>query len=230
MCWCVWLCVCQWWGREIVLMWHVVLRCGYAWGCLLLLSDKLESWSIWDYRFSICLHWAMAFSSLNLTWLSASSSLLWPCLSQFRGPCDVAWLNFVWYIPCWFYVPLPILLLSLISKVEEGCWGWLLGAVIWLAWVIVWTSNCWLLVVKRWTTTGGLACADCIILLTLLMAVCSSFWLMLGSALRSWTIVSSKLSPGDLGILIVVSIIRLRGCWSWECLYQLQYYCRPLPF
>ena len=33
--------VCGWWKREIVLLCHVVLRCGCVYGCLLLLPDKL---------------------------------------------------------------------------------------------------------------------------------------------------------------------------------------------
>ena len=43
------------------------------------------------------------------------------------------------------------------------------------------------------------------------MAACSKFGLMLGSATVSWTINSSELSPPDWGILIVVSIMGLRG-------------------
>ena len=61
LCWCGMLC----WG---VAMFGSVCCC-----CLI----SQESWSIWDCRFSVCLLWAMAFSSLHLTRLDASSSLLW---------------------------------------------------------------------------------------------------------------------------------------------------------
>ena len=70
----------------------------------------------------------------------------------------------------------------------------------------------------------GVACADCIVLILeckVLMAACSKFGLMLHSAMMSWTIVSSGLSPSDQGILIVVSIMGLRGIEVRLCLYQM---------
>ena len=66
------------------------------------------------------------------------------------------------------------------------------------------------------------ACADCIVLIlefNVFMAAYSKSELMLGSAIMSWTIVSSELSPSDWGILIVVSIMGLKVCLS-GCVYQ----------
>ena len=41
MCVGVYGCVSGLWEREIVLLCHVVLRCGYVCGCLLFLPGKL---------------------------------------------------------------------------------------------------------------------------------------------------------------------------------------------
>ena len=195
----------------------VVFRCGYVCGCLLLLPNKLgELFFRWDCRLSICILWAMAFSSLHLTWLSASSSLSWASSLTIWRSLWCCMLKF-----CLFH---PVLILCLSSnsafnffnsKVEGGILGLDVRAMIWLAGVTVWAFNCWPLVVKRWTTTGdvacppgpdlwwskpelsifhkvGAVCADCIILileLKVLMAASSKFGLMLGSAIMSLTIV-----------------------------------------
>ena len=217
-CVCVLVCmtVCVGGGREKLcccgmLCWGVAMFGGVCCCCLI----SWESWSIWNCRFSICLLWAMAFSSLDLTWLSASSSLLWiSSLTIWRS---------LWCCMLKFCFINSVLILCFSSssafnlfnsKVEGGCWGWFLELLFdWLG------SLCELSIADPWWLKGKLllvcvACADWIILfldLTLLiMAVWSKFGEILGSALRSWTNLSPELNPFDWGILIVVSIMGLR--------------------
>ena len=86
---------------------------------------------------------------------------------------------------------LPILAkIFLNSKVEGGCWGWLLELLFdWLR------SLSELPIADPWWSKHepllvGVACADCIVLLldhTLSMAVCSKIKGILGSTLRSST-------------------------------------------
>ena len=181
-CVCVLVCmtVCVGGGRDKLcwcgmLHWGVPMFGGVCFCCLI----SWESWSIWDCRFCICLLCPMAFSLQNLTWLSASSSLLWASsLTIWRS----LWCCMIKFCLIHFMLilcPSSNSAFNLFnSKVEGVCWGWLLELL------FDWHGSLSELPIAdpRWSKGElllvGIAYADCIILLTLLMVVWSRFLLI----------------------------------------------------
>ena len=186
------LCCCS------MLCWGAAMFGSVCCCCLI----SWESWSIWDCRFTICLLWAMDFSSLNLTWLNAWSSLLWASSLTIWRSLWCCMFKF-----CFIHSMLILCLSSnsafnlFNSKIEGGCWGWLLELLFnWLGTLSEFSIS------DFWWSKGelplvGVACADCIVLLLdhiVLIALYSKFGGgNLGSALRSWTNLSLELSPSD---------------------------------
>ena len=123
---CVLVCMTVWVGLVGERNCADVACCIEVWLCLGVCCCCLiswDSWSICDCRLSVFLLWAMAFSSLHLTWVSTSSSLLWASSLTIWQSLWCCMLKFC-LIHSVLILCLPILpLISLILKgnIGVGC-------------------------------------------------------------------------------------------------------------